>query len=419
MQIHKFGGASTNSVERIRNVRSIVSSLPLGKKLIVVSALGKTTNALEKVVQFSVNGEKEKAMEELNRIRTQHLNMGSELFGSHKECLEGLNAFFDEATENLKGLSNKNYNKSYDSMVHFGELFSSFMVSSFLNIKGVRNVWLDVRKVLKTNDHFREAGILWDVCKPLIRDEIDNLFIDESVIITQGFIGKTLKGDDTTLGREGSDFTAAIFANILHAESVTIWKDVNGVMNADPKKVKDTVPVSHLNYKEVIEMAYYGAQVIHPKTIKPLQNESIPLFVRCFLQPDLQGTVINGIAPEQLPPMIVFKKKQVLFSFQTSDFSFIEGKPSREIKNIFAAALVKGNLTQNTAISMLICIDENEDKQNRILSESKNFIVSVETGLTLLTIRHYTGEVIDTFTKGKQIILEQRTKDTLQVLFRE
>ncbi len=418
MQVHKFGGASINSTERIRNMQSIVKSLNTDKTLIVVSAMGKSTNELEEIVSLSQAGKMKEAHVALNELRARHITFANELFGSHPERINEMTSLFIEVEKILTQDESMDYDTFYDSIVPYGELISSLMISHFLNVSGISNVWLDVRKVLKTNDHHREAGILWNISKPVIRHEIDQLFRKNSLIITQGFIGSTLEERSTTLGREGSDFTAAIFANILHGESVTIWKDVDGVMNADPKQMKDAEIIPHLNYKEVIEMAYYGAQVIHPKTIKPLQNESIPLYVKSFVHPKLPGTVINNHSPAQLPPVIVYKKHQVLLSFQTEDYSFIEGKPTRYLNEVFASARVKANISQNTAISLLICMDEHEEKREKIIREAGKFKVTVDRDLTLLTVRHYNDTILQKLTTGKQIILEQRTENTLQVLYK-
>lgn len=421
MQIHKFGGASISTSERIEHLPSIISAMKTGNKVFIISALGKTTNALEQVAMQYFNGKKKEAYALLDTIKKNHLDIAQSIFssGTYNDCKNVLESLFHELALSMEENVNTDYNFYYDQVVSFGELLSSRIVGFYLAEKGFQNIWIDARQVIKTNENFREAGILWEQVNGLIHEKIQPLLLRNHSIVTQGFIGSTLKNKFTTLGREGSDFTAAVFANVLNAASVTIWKDVDGVMNGDPREIKDAVVIAHLDYKEVIEMSYYGAQVIHPKTIKPLQNASIPLHVCSFLNHRLPGTVINEQKPNALPPMIVYKSNQALLSFQTKDFSFIEGRPARMLNEIFANALVKANLTQNTAIMLLVCLDNNEEKKDIILSAAKDFIISVVSNLTLLTIRHYTPWVIQSLTQGKEILLEQRTTETVQILYRD
>lgn len=418
MQIHKFGGASINSADRIRNLPSIINSFKTKQNLVVISAMGKVTNALENVVSLYNDEKKEDSLKALDEIRLQHTSLVNEILISQKdECLEKLEFLFSEVHKKLTAVPRDNFNFFYDQIVSFGELFSTTIISYFLKESGIPNKWVDAREIIKTNNHFREAGILWDVTGARIQRLIPGIFENNDIIITQGFIGSTTDELQTTLGREGSDFTAAVFANLLKAESVTIWKDVEAVMSADPKMFKDAVPITELSYMEVIEMAYYGAQVIHPKTIKPLQNEMIPLYVRSFLNASAPGTVIHMVESQNLPPVYVVKEKQVLLTFQTKDFSFIEGKATRAINKTLAEARIKGNLSQNTAISLLICMDDIPEKTNRVIEESSSFDVACHRNLTLMTIRHYNDEIIDHLLKEKKIILEQRTEKTLQVLY--
>ncbi len=419
MQVNKFGGASISTVERVRNLPSIIGSMKEGKKILVISALGKTTNALEKIVSLYYSGKKDESLREVAMLREAHLSMAASLLSGTtlQSGSSALTTLFRQLEESLDLNKDAGYNCYYDQVVCFGELLSGTIVSYYLNEKGIANEWIDARSVIRTNENFREAGILWDVVRAAMKDVIMAALKRSSMIITQGFIGSTLAGKSTTLGREGSDFTAAVFANLLHAESVTIWKDVDGVMNADPKLYPEAVVIAHLDYKEVIEMSYYGAQVIHPKTIKPLQNENIPLYARSFLNPALAGTVIDNRKSMDLPPMIVYKFNQVLLSFQTKDFSFMEGKPARKLSELLAKALVKANLTQNTAISLLVCIDDIIEKKEFILDHTHEFDTTSTPGLTLLTIRHHTPEIILELTQGKQVILEQRTEETVQILY--
>ena len=269
----------------------------------------------------------------------------------------------------------KDYNYYYDQIVCSGELLSSTLISYFFNEKKILNQWIDVRDLLRTDDTFRDAKVDWNISKKNVAEKLLPLFAENNFVVTQGFIGSTDENESTTLGREGSDYTAAIFADLLNAESVTIWKDVNGVMNADPKDFNDAVTIEELSYKEVIEMAYYGAQVIHPKTIKPLQNKNIPLYVKSFIDLRLPGTVITQKQIHHLPPMIVYKRSQALITLQTIDFSFVEGKPVNTLYEILRDLRLKPNLTQNAAISIMICIDDIAEKTEEIASRVRLFLM--------------------------------------------
>jgi aspartate kinase len=284
----------------------------------------------------------------------------------------------------------------------------------------MHNQWIDVRDLLRTDDTFRDGKINWKISKTNVEEKLAPLFNENNFVVTQGFIASTDENESTTLGREGSDYTAAIFAELLNAESVTIWKDVNGVMNADPKDFKDAVTIEELSYKEVIEMSYYGAQVIHPKTIKPLQNNNIPLFVRSFLDLRLSGTVITEKQNHHLPPMIVYKRNQALLTLQTLDFSFAEGEPINILHDVLDELRIKPNLTQNAAISLMICIDDIAEKTEKLaLKLSSIFDVQIQKNLTLLTVRHYNAETVSTLSRDPEIVLEQRTKETVQMLTKE
>jgi aspartate kinase len=298
-------------------------------------------------------------------------------------------------------------------------LLSSTLISFYLNEQKIANQWIDVRDLLRTDDTFRAGKIDWEVSQKQVEERLVPLFEHTNFIVTQGFIGSTDENESTTLGREGSDFTAAIFAELLNAGSVTIWKDVNGVMNADPKDFKEAVTIEELSYKEVIEMAYYGAQVIHPKTIKPLQNKDIPMFVRSFLDLRLTGTVISEKSVPALPPIIVYKRQQVLITLQSNDFSFVEGKPTTFLYDILRELDIRPNLTQNTAISLMLCIDDIPEKTEKIsIAASEFFDVQIQKELTLLTIRHYTNEMIGRLSQNAEIILEQKTKETVQLILK-
>ncbi len=278
---------------------------------------------------------------------------------------------------------------------------------------------MDVRDIFRTDDNYRDATIDWGFTQEKIIKEIIPQFNKNNIVITQGFIGATDENESTTLGREGSDYSAAVFANMLDAESLTIWKDVEGVMNADPKEFPDARLITQLNYDEVIEMAYYGAQVIHPKTIKPIQNKAIPLYVKCFLDINLPGTVIHTKGLKNLPAIIVLKQNQVLLHLHSKDFSFVGEKPTAELYHLFSEIKIKPNLVHNGAVTLEVCLDDKPEKIEKLaLRASDIFEVRIEKGLTLLTIRHYREELLSKLTEGKQVILKQQSAQTVQVLMR-
>src|SRR5450432_919248 len=374
MKVFKFGGASINNFERIQNLAKILNGYPDEKILIVISAMGKITNALEKVAEEFYSGKNEEALLLFEKIKQNHLTILKYCVTQRwEQATNELQNFFTEVQWLLHDKPVKDYNYYYDQIVCTGELLSTTILSFYLNEERIINKWIDVRDVLRTDDAFRDAVVDWDVTKKNIEEKILPLFIETNLIITQGFIGSTDENESTTLGREGSDYTGAVFANILNAESLTIWKDVKGVMNADPKDFGDAVTIPGLSYKEVIEMAYYGAQVIHPKTIKPLQNKSIPLYVKSFLDKQLPGTVITGKNPHGLPPIIVYKHNQVLISLESKDFSFVEGIPVNTLYEILNKSKIKPNLTQNAAISLFVCVDDIPEKISAIAVDCDAF----------------------------------------------
>jgi aspartate kinase len=417
MKVFKFGGASASTIDRIKNIPAILELYKSDRIVMIISAMGKTTNALEKVVEAFYAGNKEMALDLFNAVKQQHLTTAKYLLVTHySSCYNQLNDYFTEAEWLLHDKPVREFDYYYDQVVCVGELLSTCIISFYLNEVGVSNTLIDVRDILKTDSNFREANIDWKKTNENI-----TLFTETktNLIITQGFVGCTDDNESTTLGREGSDYTAAIFANLLNAENVTIWKDVEGVMNADPKALPDAILISELSFNEVIEMAYYGAQVIHPKTIKPLQNKGIPLQVKCFLDPSLPGTVIHKKNIKNLPPIIVVKDNQALIHLHSQDFSFVGEEPIAKLYKIFAQLNIKPNLIQTGAISLQIGLDNREDKiQQLATAASAIFDVQVEKGLQLLTIRHYTQDLYAELVKGKDIILTQQTKDTIQSLYK-
>ena len=418
MQVFKFGGASVNSVERVKNVGDILKLYPNEKILVVISAMGKTTNALEKVTDAFYAGKKDEALQLFQQVKQQHLNTAKFLLVTNAiACEEQLNNFFTEVEWLLHDKPVRDYDYYYDQVVCIGELLSTSIVSNYLNEAGIKSKWVDVRDIFRTDDNFRDAAIDWGFTEGRINSQIVKLFNGSDIVLTQGFIGATDENESTTLGREGSDYTAAVFANLLNAKNQTIWKDVPSVMSADPKQFPDATEIHELSYNEVIEMAYYGAQVIHPKTIKPIQNKNIPLYVKCFLDPSLSGTIIHNKSLKNLPPIIVIKENQAMIELSSKDFSFVEEKPIADLFHLFEKLKIKPNLTQNAAISMICVLDDRKDKIEKLaLAASEFFDINVTKGLTLLTIRHYTKEIYDKLTVGRKMLLQQRTNETVQTL---
>ncbi|MEO9003511.1 MAG: aspartate kinase [Ginsengibacter sp.] len=421
MKVFKFGGASIRDFDSIQNVAHILESYKDEKMLIIISAMGKITNALEKVAEAFYEEKKEDALHLFEKVKKYHLNLLKYLIILQwKAATTQLNNYFQKVETLLQEVPVKDYNYYYDQIVCNGELVSSTLISFFLNEKKIPNRWIDVREVLITDSSFREAKVNWDATKINVANKLLPLFTHNNFVITQGFIAGTDENESTTLGREGSDYTAAIFADLLNAGDVTIWKDVNGIMNADPKDFKEAETIEELSYKEVIEMAYYGAQVVHPKTIKPLQNKNIPLYVRSFFDMNLHGTLITGKQSHHLPAIIVYKQNQAMITLQTLDFSFVEGKPINFLREILDELRIKPNLTQNAAISLNVCVDDNSEKIEQIASKaSQIFNVQIQRNLTLLTLRHYTNESADALLKNKEVILLQKTSETIQALLRQ
>jgi len=418
MKVFKFGGASVNSIERIKNVGTILQQYREQKILVVISAMGKTTNALEKVVEAFYNNKKEEALQLFEQVKQQHLTTAKYLLVTHYlACENQLKDFFTEVEWLLHDKPARDFDYYYDQVVCVGELLSTSIVSFYLNEAGIKNQWIDVRDVFRTDDNFRDANIDWAYTQQKVTGDVKPRFNTTDIILTQGFIGSTDENESTTLGREGSDYTAAIFANMLDAESQTIWKDVEGVMNADPKQFPDAKLISELNYTEAIEMTYYGAQVIHPKTIKPLQNKQIPFYVKCFLDPSLPGTVISKQTVKNLPPIIVLKDNQAMIELNSKDFSFVGEKPVGQLYHLFEELNIKPNLTQNGAITFTCVLDNRAEKIEKLALEASSvFDVEVMKGLKLLTIRHYNKEIVEKLTEGKTILLRQQTPETIQVL---
>ncbi len=421
MKVFKFGGASLKDAESIKNVASIISDHRKGPLLIVVSAIGKTTNELEKVVEHYYRHQRETAAQLLFSVQNQSNQIAGQLFADDRHPLfDRLHQLYSEMEWQLGEKAYEPYDYYYDQLVSRGELISSLIVKAYLNQTGIKAHWLDVREIVQTDETYRDGRIQWDASQNKMEENVAPLFKEYPVVITQGFIGGTVQGKTTTLGREGSDFTAALFANMLNAESLTIWKDVEGLKNADPRVFDDTLNIRAINFNEVIEMAYYGAQVIHPKTIKPLQNKNIPLYVKCFLNKSLPGTVINGSnGIQKLPPIIVLKKQQVLITVTTRDFSFISEENLSTLYNIFYRLKIKLNMMQTGAINCSFCIDKRADKIEKLIKAlHSHFKITYDESLEILTIRHYEDHMISRLTKGRDILLEQKSAKTIQLVMR-
>lgn len=414
MKVFKFGGASVSTVDRIKNVGSILKESSGQKILVVVSAMGKTTNALEEVVNAFYKRDNKTALQLFENIKRDHLEIANQLC---VEPIDQLNDLFTEVEWLLHDKPVSQYDYYYDQVVCIGELLSTCIVSNYLNSAGITNKWIDVRDIIRTDDNFRDAKIDWTYTNSRVQNAVIPLFEDYNLVITQGFIGSTDENESTTLGREGSDYTAAVFANLLQAENQTIWKDVQGVMNADPKLYNEAQWIKELSYREVIEMAYYGAQVIHPKTIKPLQNKNIPLHVKSFLHPDEEGTIIYNKNIAHLPPIIVYKQQQALIQLNSKDFSFVGEGLTAVVDELFAKLKFKPNLTQIAAIGILAIVDDKSEKVEAFaLAASDNFDVQVTRNLTLLTVRHYNDTLVTQLTAGRKILLKQQTLETIQVV---
>lgn len=413
MKVFKFGGASVKDPKAIRNMASIIKANGDSQLLIVISAMGKTTNALEKIVALQRQGV---AFEkELSDIQEYHFNIMNDLFVRDQPIFKTITDQFHKIKE--EAIKDNSYDQVYDQVVSMGEVISTLIISDYLKQENAGVQWIDARKVICTDNNFREGKVDWEKSKVKIQALGDKL--TNSTFVTQGFVGGTEDGLTTTLGREGSDYSAAIFASCLKAESVTIWKDVPGVMNADPKRLPAAIVFDELPFKEAAEMTYYGASVIHPKTIKPLANHGIPLLVKNFDNPLLPGTVIKETKLDHIPPLIVFKDNQCLISCKVTDYSFVDENQLSTIFGIVSTMHMKINLMQNSAISFSFCVDYREDKIIKLIDLlGKHFEVYYNTGLTLITVKNYDRQTFEEYRQKKGVILEQSSRSTLQVLLK-
>lgn len=416
--VYKFGGASVKDAPALRNLYDILLPRLQTNTVIVVSAMGKTTNALEAILTKKLAGEDYAS--EWNALKNFHKDLCAELFSESHPVGEKLEGFFAEALEALQvGVTKANYDEVYDQVVCYGELLSSLIVSEYLRFRGLPNRWQDAREVIYTDSDYRFAKIDWDKTRSACQENWGNM-LHATPILTQGFIGSDTQGKTTTLGREGSDFTAAILATCLDAQSVTIWKDVPGVLNADPKLFDSTQKFEELGYREAAEMTYFGASVIHPKTIKPLANAGIPLFVKSFLNPDASGTKIHENAAPHEVPTLVLKKNQVLVTFKVTDFTFIEEKHIQKIYEQLQVLKLRVNMLQVSAITVSIVLDTQLFKLEQLVESLKTaFEIRYNEELELLTILKPRVEKIPSLMEGYSVLLEQTTRTTYQAVRRK
>ncbi len=417
MQVFKFGGASVKDAQSVRNVCEILKKFAKNNTVVVISAMGKITNHLEQLLNsyFYKKGNQEIILQE---IKDFHFNIIQELFPNKNHSIyQQIENTFVEINWIIENDPSFNFDQEYDQLVSIGEILSTKIVSAFLLQSEINNKWLDVRSFIKTDNSYREGNVNYALSESLIHSDFVPELNSHKIIVTQGFIGGTSENYTTTLGREGSDYTAALLAHFLNAENVTIWKDVPGVLNADPKWFKNTKKFDELTYLDAIELTYYGASVIHPKTIKPLQNKNIPLFVKSFIQYQNEGTKIGNTSKRLPIPGYIFKVDQILISIQPKDFSFIAEDSLSYIFQLFSKYSVKINVMQNSAVSFSICTDFESRKTEILINElQKQFKVLYNVGVELLTIRNYDQKTIQKLTENKTILLEQRSRNTIQIV---
>ena len=419
MQVFKFGGASVKDAEAVKNISVLLSKQSTKETVMVVSAMAKTTNALEEVCKSFKNAGADLGSQVLS-IKQMHLQIIHDLFAENNtDLINEIENVFVELDWILEEPPHENSAFIYDQIVSLGEILSTKIIAAYLNYTGLPCIWVDARSYIQTDNNYQEGTVNWEETSALIQQDFPKLLSDK-MIVTQGFIGGTSENFTTTLGREGSDYSAAIFAACLNAESVTIWKDVDGVLNADPKLFPHTEKFERLPYSEALEMTYYGATVIHPKTIKPLQNKLIPLFVKPFLDHAGTGTHIGQFEKMTYSiPTIIVKKEQVLMSISSRDFSFISEQNLSTILGHFAKANIKIKTMQNSAMTWTCCFDYHEEKLNQIIAVLKSdFKVYYNESLSLITLRHYNQASIDEISKNKEVLIEQRSRNTVQLVLR-
>jgi aspartate kinase len=418
MLVFKFGGASVKSADAVKNIVDILKRYP-DEIVIVVSAMGKTTNALERIIEAFFNRDEEQLKKEYNLLKQYHIEIMDGLFEDKgNKAYAEIEDLFESLADRLGEEPTMNYDFDYDQVIGFGEILSTKIIAHYLDHAGLKAKWIDVRKSLKTDNTFREGRIDWELSSGLVKKNF--VFNGENFLVTQGFLASNMNNQTVSLGREGSDYTAAILAHMLRAESVTIWKDVPGVLNADPKYFDDTILLEKLSYLDAIELAYYGTSVIHPKTIKPLQNKNINLYVKSFLHPDNPGTLVANLAYEKLVPSFIFKMDQVLIRISPHDFSFIAEDNLEIIYGILHKYGLKINLQQTSAVSFQVIVNNDKRKVRQVVDElEEHFKVSYETGLELVTIRYFDEDTIQRVMINKTLLLEQRGVQNIQLVVRD
>lgn len=420
MKVFKFGGASVKDAQAVRNVKENLRSYADDKLVVIVSAMGKTTNAMEKITEALFNKDFDLFRDLVQERKSFHLDILNELFeDKHHPIYSTVQDLFNDLGNRVNLTVAENYDFEYDQIVSLGEVVSTKIIEAFIALDRKDTLWADARKLVRTNHNYRYAEVNWTKTEALIQQLLKD-HSDKGVIITQGFIGHTDENFTTTLGREGSDFTAGIFAYCINAESVTIWKDVPGMLNADPKWFENTVKLDKISFKEAIELSYYGASVIHPKTIKPLQNKGIPLFVKSFINPSEPGTIIQSSTEnDDLVPSFIFKLNQVLLSVTPKDFSFIVEENMSDIFRELAKVGARINVMQNSALSFTVCLDIDQERLAKLVEVlSEDYIVKYNEGLELVTIRHYDQETIDRLTVNKENLMEQKTRQTVRIVMK-
>ncbi|GAL66005.1 aspartate kinase [Jejuia pallidilutea] len=414
MQVFKFGGASIKDANGVKNLATVLQKIGYKNTLVVISAMGKTTNALELVIKNYFENKTE-LQSSLQEVKKYHNEILLNLFENvNHSAFKKVNVLFDELNGFLKTNKSPDYNFVYDQVIGFGELVSTTIVSAYLNTIGIKNNWIDVRTHIKTDSYYRRANVNWNDTQRLISSNLNTSILN----ITQGFLGSDANNFTTTLGREGSDYTAAIYAYCLNAERVTIWKDVPGVLNADPRYFDNAQLLHQISYEEAIELAFYGASVIHPKTLQPLQRKEIPLFVKSFANPNNSGTRVGkGITIAPNIPCFIVKKQQVLISLSSLDFSYIVEDNISEIFALLHAYKMKVGLIQNSAISFSVCIDNIYNNLEELLQHLKaKFRVTCNENVSLYTIRHYNNEALNKLEESKTVLLKQLTQETVQIV---
>lgn len=416
MKVFKFGGASVKDADAVRNLSKIVKqySEPL---IAVVSAMGKTTNALEKVLKaYCIKDARfEQYFEE---VKNYHYNIIRNLFHEDHPVYRKVGALFEELEARLHTEPSMNYNFEYDQIVSYGEIICTTIVNEYLSHENSQSEWVDIRKILKTDEVYREANVDFDLSKKLAKSVFKP--VENIKYVTQGFIGSNRNNLTTTLGREGSDYTGALLAAFLNADSVTVWKDVPGVLNADPKWFDNTVKLDKLSYTDAIELAFYGASVLHPKTIQPVKLNNIPLYVKSFINPEVEGTVIGNFDYDRLIPSFIFKVDQVLINIHPLDLSFIAEHNLEKIFSILAKYSLRVNLMQNTAVSFRICVNNDLSRIPRVIQDlEKDYKITMEENLELITIRYYDQATIDRVLLQKKVLLEQHSRNTVQMVVRK